>query len=64
MNGTFNFTYMFANGWLPATEDLPYRGTAAGGGYSTVGDLFRQIGHDERVHKDESVARMAEPRFR
>jgi hypothetical protein len=31
---------------------------------ATVADLFRQIGYDERVHKDESVARMGEPRFR
>lgn len=27
--------------WTPNTETLPWRGTAAGGGYSTVGDLFR-----------------------
>ena len=31
---------------------------------SSVADLFRQIGYDERVHKHESLARMAEPRFR
>jgi hypothetical protein len=30
----------------------------------SVADLFRQIGYDERVHKDESLARMGEPRFR
>jgi CubicO group peptidase (beta-lactamase class C family) len=29
------------NGWTPNTETLPYRGTSAGGGYSTVGDLMR-----------------------
>ena len=28
-------------GWVPNTETLPYRGTSAGGGYSTVGDLMR-----------------------
>ncbi len=28
-------------GWLPNTDTLPYRGTSAGGGYSTVGDLLR-----------------------
>jgi D-alanyl-D-alanine carboxypeptidase len=28
-------------GWTPNTDTLPYRGTAAGGGYSTVGDLMR-----------------------
>jgi CubicO group peptidase (beta-lactamase class C family) len=27
--------------WLSNTDTLPYRGTAAGGGYSTVGDFFR-----------------------
>lgn len=26
-------------GWVPNTDTLPYRGTSAGGGYSTVGDL-------------------------
>ena len=31
---------------------------------ASVADLFRQIGYDERVHKEESLARMAEPRFR
>lgn len=30
----------------------------------TVADLFRQISYDERVHKDESVAAMGQPRFR
>ena len=28
-------------GWSPNTDTLPYRGTAAGGGYTTVGDLLR-----------------------
>jgi CubicO group peptidase (beta-lactamase class C family) len=27
--------------WIPNAATLPYRGTAAGGGYSTVGDLLR-----------------------
>jgi CubicO group peptidase (beta-lactamase class C family) len=27
--------------WVPNTDTLPYRGTSAGGGYSTVGDLSR-----------------------
>lgn len=30
-----------SEGWRPNTETLPYRGTPAGGGYSTVGDLDR-----------------------
>jgi hypothetical protein len=29
----------------------------------SVADLFRQISYDERVHKDESIAAMAQPRF-
>ncbi len=33
-------------------------------GYAqSVADLFRQIAHDERVHKEESLADMAKPRF-
>ena len=27
--------------WVPNTDTLPYRGTSAGGGYSTVGDLMK-----------------------
>ncbi|PYP40398.1 MAG: serine hydrolase, partial [Gemmatimonadetes bacterium] len=30
-----------AGGWQSNAETLPYRGTSAGGGYSTVGDLLR-----------------------
>src|SRR4051812_19076663 len=34
--------YMKANGrWVPNTDTLPVRGTSAGGGYSTAGDLLR-----------------------
>lgn len=34
--------YMDEDGkWVPNTDTLPWRGTAAGGGYSTVGDLLR-----------------------
>jgi CubicO group peptidase (beta-lactamase class C family) len=29
------------DGWVPNTAELPYRGTSAGGGYSTVHDLLR-----------------------
>ena len=28
-------------GWTPNTDTLPYRGTSAGGGYSTTGDLMK-----------------------
>lgn len=34
--------YMKREGhWVPNTDTLPWRGTSAGGGYSTVGDLLR-----------------------
>ena len=34
--------YLRKNGaWTNNTDTLPWRGTSAGGGYSTVGDLFR-----------------------
>jgi D-alanyl-D-alanine carboxypeptidase len=34
--------YMKKDGrWVPNTDTLPWRGTAAGGGYSTAGDLLR-----------------------
>lgn len=33
------------------------------GTFVSVADLLRQIAHDERVHKNDSLAHMAEPRF-
>ncbi|HMH12408.1 MAG TPA: serine hydrolase domain-containing protein [Edaphobacter sp.] len=33
------YTRMGAGKWHPNTDFLPYRGTSAGGGYTTVGDL-------------------------
>jgi len=33
------------------------------GHFESLADLFRQIGYDERVHKDESLAWLAKPRF-
>jgi ubiquinol oxidase len=33
------------------------------GPVTTVADLFRQISYDERIHKEESLARMNQPRF-
>lgn len=33
------------------------------GPFDSLADLFRQIGHDERVHKLESLEHMHEPRF-
>lgn len=34
------------------------------GTYDSLADLFRQIGYDERLHKQESEARMGHARFR
>jgi D-alanyl-D-alanine carboxypeptidase len=39
-----------ATGWAPNTDTLPYRGTSAGGGYSTVEDLAR-FAHALLSHK-------------
>ena len=33
------------------------------GHFDSRADLFRQIGHDERVHKIESLNRLKHPRF-
>lgn len=48
----------------PELEDLPDPGTYAReyGHYASVADLLRQIGHDERVHKNESLERLRDPR--
>jgi len=36
--------YMKENGkWVPNTNTLPYRGTSAGGGYSTASDMLRFV---------------------
>jgi hypothetical protein len=47
-------------------EDTPYEGSFTDdyGAYDSLADLFRQIGYDERLHKLESEANMAAPRFR
>lgn len=34
------------------------------GTFDSLADAFRQIGHDERVHKEESLAQMKAPRFK
>jgi ubiquinol oxidase len=49
----------------PELEDEPYDGLFADeyGHFASLADLFRQIGHDERMHKEESLVRMGEPRF-
>ena len=38
---SIGYTKMDAAAWAPNTETLPYRGSSAGGGYSTVEDLVR-----------------------
>ncbi|WP_157253390.1 alternative oxidase [Nonomuraea typhae] len=50
----------------PDLEFVPDPGTYAAeyGHYRSVADLLRQIGHDERVHKLDSVVNMREPRVR
>jgi ubiquinol oxidase len=50
----------------PGLDDRPYHGLFADdyGHFDTLADLFRSIGRDERIHKEESLMRMGEPRFR
>lgn len=57
--------YMMLVDEHPEWEAEPYLSAFADdyGPFDSVADLFRQIGHDERVHKLESLERMAEPRF-
>ena len=45
------------------TEPDPGAYTVEYGRYGSLADLFRQIGHDERFHKLDSVASMSAPRF-
>ncbi|WP_084959021.1 alternative oxidase [Thermoactinospora rubra] len=49
----------------PHLEFVPDPGayTREYGHYRSVADLLRQIGHDERVHKLDSLEKMAEPRL-
>jgi len=50
----------------PDWETMPFesRFTEDYGHYTSVADVFRQIGHDERIHKQESESQLNEPRFR
>ncbi|TDD37424.1 hypothetical protein E1287_08635 [Actinomadura sp. KC06] len=49
----------------PELEHVPAPVTYAAeyGEYASVADLLRQIGHDERVHKLDSLVNMRAPRF-
>lgn len=57
--------YMALVGEHPEWESVPFDSQFADeyGHFHSRADLFRQIGHDERVHMEESVRHMAEPRF-
>ena len=50
----------------PDWESTPFESTFADdfGHFDSLADVFRQIAHDERVHKLESEALMKESRFR
>jgi ubiquinol oxidase len=49
----------------PSLETEPFVSdfTADYGNFASLADLFRQIGLDERVHKEQSLARMESARF-
>lgn len=49
----------------PGLESEPFESDfkADYGDFASLADLFRRIGLDERMHKEESLARMAQPRF-
>lgn len=49
----------------PEWEDTRFESEIAPdyGNFDSLADLFRQIGHDERVHKQESLELAREPRF-
>ncbi len=50
----------------PEFERIPFESDFADdyGRFDSLADLLRQIGHDERVHKEESLAAIGAPRFR
>lgn len=50
----------------PEWETTPFEGmfTQDFGKFDSLADLFRQICYDERLHKEESEARMGKARFR
>ena len=50
----------------PELDDTPFESPFREeyGSFESLADMFRQVGYDERVHKEESIALMASPRFR
>jgi ubiquinol oxidase len=57
--------YMYLVTEHPEWETTPFDSDFAAdyGSFASVADLFRQIGHDERFHKEGSIAALASPRF-
>jgi len=49
----------------PALAEEPFNSAYTGdyGSFASIADVFRQIGYDERIHKEESLLRLNEPRF-
>jgi ubiquinol oxidase len=49
----------------PELESEPFESTFKKdyGDFDTMADLFRQIAYDERMHKEQSLAKMSMPRF-
>ena len=49
----------------PEWETTPFHSDFAAdyGPFDSLADLFRQIGHDERIHKNESIRALESPRF-
>ncbi|MGI9621215.1 MAG: alternative oxidase [Acidimicrobiales bacterium] len=58
-------TYMEYVAANPALDSTPWESDFKSdyGEHATLGDLFRQIGLDERTHKEQSLAHIAERRF-
>jgi ubiquinol oxidase len=58
--------YMLFVAEHPEFETTPFQSAFADdyGHFDSLADLFRQIGHDERVHKEESLVRRGASRFR
>jgi len=52
--------------WIPNTDTLPYRGTSAGGGYSTAGDLlkFAVALQSGKLLKPETLAMASGPQVK
>jgi len=57
--------YMQFVGEHPEFEQEPFESIVSRdyGSFASLADVVRQIGYDERMHKEESLARLAAPRF-